>query len=169
MKLLFINGASCAGKSTILKEIMKQRPHTFHLSFDAIKWMFSDYNRATHKDDVGKLFFAMEETILNLEYDILCESGVWREHREKILKLAQEHGYETIEINLEADKLVLEERFKERVNIGKIHKLKMANTSIDRFNELWEIYRNEKNEEAITYRTDLLSLDEIVSDILKKF
>lgn len=42
MKLILVNGSTCAGKSTLVKAVLKQRERLYYLSYDALKWGFSN-------------------------------------------------------------------------------------------------------------------------------
>jgi len=37
MKFILLNGSSCSGKSTIIRNMMKEKDHFFQLSYDSLK------------------------------------------------------------------------------------------------------------------------------------
>jgi predicted kinase len=164
MKLIMLNGASCSGKSTVIRNIMEKKDDLFYLHQDSIKWYFSKYTNKEHKEDVRKIVFSVAETIFNMNYDVICDSGLYKESREKLINLAKEKGYEVIEVNLEAEKDVLLERF--NIRVENKENRRMSNTSVDRFKELLDIYNREKNPSAITFRTDNESIDEITKKLM---
>ncbi|MFZ4462037.1 MAG: hypothetical protein ACOYN2_06135 [Patescibacteria group bacterium] len=62
---------------------------------------------------------------------------------------------------------MLESRFFARVEKAKAeNSTKISNTSVERFKELAELYEHNKNPQAELYRSDILSLEEIVSRVL---
>ncbi len=169
MQLIQINGCSCSGKSTVVKGVLKQRGGIFHLSQDSLKWSFSDYAQAKNKyrKDVDSITLAVAETVFSLKYPMLCDSSLFREQREKLISLAKSHGYEIIEINIEAEYPILQARFEQRVEDALNAKsTRISNTSLDRFKDLYEIYNKEKNPEAITYHSDMLTPEEIITEVL---
>ncbi len=71
---------------------------------------------------------------------------------------------------LELEYEVALKRFNERVTNAMLipeKERKISNTSIDRFKELNDIYNREKNNLAITFRTDELDAEEISEEIIK--
>lgn len=168
MKLIIINGSSCAGKSTIIKNIMKDKKHLFHLHYDTIKWLFSNYSPTEHYQDVQEVVLAIAEEVFNLGYDVVSDSSITRDFREKLIDLGRAKGYDIIEINLEADYEVLLKRFNERVeNALKDPNRRISNLSADRHKELFDIFNNEKNPLAVTFKTDIQTIEEISEGIMK--
>jgi len=162
MKFVLLNGASCSGKSTILKEVLKQKNRLFHLSYDATKWMFSGYAPATHVEDVQKVLVSIATTVFELDYDVVTDSVISKEWREDLIQLARRHGYEIVEVNLEADYEVLAKRFEERIEgASKDPERKISNRSKERFKEIFDTFEREKNPSATTFRTDVQSVEEI--------
>lgn len=168
MKLILINGSSCAGKSTLVKAVLKQRDRLYHLSYDALKWGFSRYTPKIHGDDVVTVMFSVVETLFALKYDIICDSILIREHREQLMALANKNQYEIIEINIEANYDVLLKRFDERVARAKADPtIRISNLSHERFRELYDMYEDGKNPSVPTIRTDEHSVEENIAAILK--
>ncbi len=166
MKLIYLNGNSCAGKSTTIVDIMKER-EIYHLSYDKLKWGFAGYTPDKHKALTEELLLAVAEKIFALGYNVVCDAGLFRTLRKRIIDLAKKAQYEVFEINLEADTQILETRFLERVASAQANKsTTISNTSLERFRELSEIYQREKNLDAPIFRSDILSIDEIVKEIL---
>lgn len=113
---------------------------------------------------------AMTQALCEMKYDIICDSGLRREWREKLLGVPRANGYDVIEINLEADYKILEQRFDERVAKALATPgSKISNTSKERFKELYDIFEKEKNPSALTFRTDTQSAEEIAKSIIKLF
>ncbi len=162
-----LNGCSCSGKSTIVKNIMAQKERYYQLSYDSLKWSFSQYRPDVHFDDVRALVRAVAESVCGMNYNIVCDSALYRDAREELLQIPKKHGYEVIEINLEADYEVLEERFDSRVKDAILNPEKrISNTSKDRFKELYDIYNAEKNPLALTLRTDRETVELITEKIV---
>jgi predicted kinase len=169
MKLLLLNGSSCSGKSTIIRNIMKQKDHLFCLSYDKVKWSFANYNSAEHYQAVHKILLATANVVFKEGYDVIC-SALYASARQEFIDLAQAAGYEIMEINLAASFEVLCQRFAERVeSAAKSPNSTISNTSLDRFKELFDIFNQEKNPDALTFNTETQSAEEITAAILKLF
>lgn len=168
MQLFVINGSSCSGKSTVVNGLMERHKGLFKLSADSLKWSFSDYltAKAQYKKAVDAIVLAVADTVFSLGYTVICDSSLYREQREKIISKAREYDYDIIEINLEADYDLLETRFKNRVESAKAQKSQtIANTSLERFKELYALYNEEKNSNAKTYRSDIQTPEKIVTEV----
>lgn len=169
MQLIQINGCSCSGKSTTVKGVLNQRGGLFHLSQDTLKWSFSDYakEKEKYRKDVDDITLAVAEIVFSKKYPMLCDSSLFREQREKLISLAKDHGYEIVEINIEAEYPILQARFEQRVEDALAKQsTRISNTSLDRFKELYEIYNAEKNPDAIVYRSDIMTPEDIISSVL---
>ncbi|MEI7451705.1 MAG: AAA family ATPase [Candidatus Falkowbacteria bacterium] len=168
MKLIILNGSTCSGKSTIIKNILKKRDHLFHLSYDSLKWSFSNYKPDTHFNDVRIIVLAVAAAVFKMGYDVISDSTLSRESREKLKNLAIEAGYEILEVNLEADFELLSERFDARVASALLNpERRISNLSKDRFVELYNTFNQEKNASALVFRTDMQSEEEISDSIIK--
>lgn len=161
------NGSSCAGKSTLIQKVLENREHYYKLSYDALKWSFSQYHPNTHFSDVRKLVRAVAESVCEMGYNIVCDSALHQETRDLLFQIPKKHGYEIVEINLDADYEVLAKRFDERVVDALAKQSKtISNTSKERFKELYDIYQTEKNPLAITFRTDLENIEGVTAKVL---
>ena len=162
-----LNGHSCGGKSTVVKRLMEESENLYQLSPDAQKWLFSKYDRTIHREDVHTLLRAIADVVCSMKYDIICDSGLYKETREQMLAIPRARGYDVIEINLEASWEDLEKRFDQRVvNARNFPERKISNTSKDVFRELYDIYEREKNPSATLVRTDEHSIDAVVTKVL---
>lgn len=146
---------------------MAQKERYYQLSYDSLKWSFSQYRPDVHFDDVRALVRAVAESVCGMNYNIVCDSALYRDVREELLQIPKKYGYEVIEINLEADYEVLEERFDSRVKDAILNPEKrISNTSKDRFKELYDIYNAEKNPLTLTLRTDRETVEGITEKIV---
>ncbi len=163
-----LNGSSTSGKTTIIKNIIKEKKHYFRISYDSHKWSFSQYQPDKHRLDIQKVMLAVAEAVFKMKYNIISDATLYKKFRKKLITLAKKHKYEILEINLEADYEVLAKRFDERVENAKLNPEKrISNTSKDRFKELHDIFHKEKNPSAITLRTDIKTEKEILENIFK--
>lgn len=170
MKLLILNGGSCSGKSSVIKYIMKKREHLFHLSYDSLKWSFSNYSSDKYYKDVQKIVLAVASTVFKMNYDVISDSTLYNSSRKKLINLATLAGYQILEINLEASREILIKRFDERVASAlATPEKRISNFSKDRFQELLDIFEREKNLQAISIRTDNQSIEDVAESILKIF
>lgn len=167
MKLVILNGSSCSGKSTILKNIMQQKDNYFQLSYDSIKWLFANYQSSKQYQDVLKVLLSVAGTVLDLNYNIITDSVLHDSYRQKLVALAKKANYDVLEINLEAEFTVLSQRFDERVASAlATPNRRISNLSKDRFKELYDIFQQEKNTQAITFRTDTHDIDEVTKSVM---
>jgi predicted kinase len=147
---------------------MKQKSDFFCLSYDALKWSFSNYKSETHYQDVQRVLLAVADTVFDMKYNIITDSVLYASSREELVELANSAGYEILEINLETDFDVLSQRFDERVASALANpNSRISNISKDRFKELFDIFQKEKNQEAMTIRTDTQSIEEVASIVMK--
>lgn len=169
MKLLVLNGGSCSGKSTIIKYIMnKKKDNVFQLSYDSLKWLFSNYSSDKHYKDVQKIILSIAKTIFKMKYVVISDSSLYKRSRDKLIALAIRAGYEIVEVNLEADRDVLTKRFEERIASALLSPEKrISNLSKDRYIELLNIFEREKNPRAIKFNTGTQSVEEISESIIK--
>ncbi len=162
-----LNGASCSGKSTIIKRVMSEKGRYYQLSYDSQKRLFSKFSPSEQYQDVGEILKTLAKTVCEMGYDIICDSGLDKESRELLLSIPKEYGYEIIEINLEADYEVLEKRFEERVQrVAENPTVEIYNTSKERFRELYEMYEKGKNPSVTTFRTDQDDNEAIAEQVL---
>jgi predicted kinase len=166
MKLFVLNGCSCAGKTTILEKIMKEKDGYFHLGYDPIKWQFSRYVSGMYTDDIYEIMTATLTVLCQQKHNVVLEA-YYKEPRLRLIALAKQHGYEVIEVNLEAEWDVLVKRFEERmVKVAADPHIKIANRTKERLKELFDIYENGKNPEAIVVRTDNQTVEEAAKKVL---
>ncbi len=170
MKFILLNGCSCSGKSTIVKELLQRRERLFNLSYDSLKWSFSQYTPDKCSSYVQAIMLAVLGAVAELKYDVICDSGLFRERRQELIDFAVAHNYKIIEINLEADFEELSRRFDTRVASALADpKSRISNISKERFKELFDIFQKEKNTAAIIIRTDTQSSKDVIEEVLKIF
>jgi len=157
-KIIFLYGPSCAGKSTIAAEILKQK-NIFHVHRDRLKWMISDYNR-DNKDQrklINEIMSKMIDIAINHGLSILLETPslkLFEESRKK-----HENTCQIIPINVTADKEILKVRFLERIESAKKSGNKVSNKSLSVFLELYDKL-NFQIEDATTINTSNISIAE---------
>ena len=167
MKFILLNGPSSVGKSDTIDAVMAEREWLFHLSYDKLKWQFSHYHVHHHYRDVEHLVLAMADAIFDMNYDVISDTALHQDFRTILLTLARNHGREIIEVNLEAEYAVLEERFERRIAEVQANPLmRVSNISKDRFKELYEMYHHDKNPNATTFHTDIETREAITKKIL---
>jgi predicted kinase len=149
---------------------MREKEHFFYLHYDSLKWLFSQYSSEKRYEEVKKIVLTVAETVFKMGYNVVSDSSLIRASREKLIDLATKNNYEILEINLEADYEILLKRFNERVAEALLvpeKNRRIANLSVDRFKELFNIFNKEKNSEALTFRTDNQSIEEVSEQIMK--
>ena len=168
MKFVIISGGSCSGKTTIIKSVMKEKENYFHLDYDTVKWQFSKYVSGKYYEDIHDILITVLNIVCIQGHNVISSGAYHRVSREKMIAVAKTHGYEIVEINLEAEWNILSERFDERIVRALANPEKrIANTSKERFKELYTMYQNEKSSSAIVFRTDTQSIEEVSESVLK--
>lgn len=117
-----------------------KRDNIFHVKYDRIKWLVSNYHRDNTKQ-TDLIFAVMKNMIgegITRGFDILIE-GLGVEIFETV-KSSYEAECEVLPIKMIADKEILEKRFLARVESAKNSNVKISNLSIDVFWQLYEKY-----------------------------
>ncbi len=167
--ILIVYGSSCAGKSTIVDTLMKMVPEMFHLKKDALKWSISQYKSMMYNDMLHDMTYDLAQRAVKEGLSIIMEgtpkveSELWRSYK----KLADENGMVFYEVNMEADLEVLKKRFQERVDTMQTSGKKLANTSMEHFLVLYDLYVKHKHQNIPTFYSDKQSIEEITEKILE--
>ena len=115
------------------------------MSYDSIKWQFSQYSHGgKYYEDIHKVMHSILGVVCELKYNVITEA-LHKISRQKLIDIATSHGYEILEINLEADYEILSKRFE----------------------EFFDIYQREKNPSAITFITDTPNMEEVSENVMK--
>lgn len=166
--IIFIQGKSCTGKSSLQKELGKSYPDSYLVSYDALKWGFAGFNRDTH--------FEAARQLTQVVYNALCDMGISmlviaprsekiaHEYREK----AEEHGYIFIPIHLTAPDDVLIERFRARLKEHTENKRgRMSLTNEDQFRQLIA-EPHAVMDDSFAFDTSKISTEQIAQEIMEK-
>jgi predicted kinase len=163
--ILIINGPSCGGKSTLINKLLEKITNVFYLKGDKIKWLMSDYKSQEHALFVEELLLNMMETTLKNNYSVIKEG--LRGDPEKIKNLAKKYNYHLVFVNISAPKEKLYNSFEERMIAVKEKNAKVANTSIERFEELRLLYENTKIKTNLEFDRTKEDLNKIVETIIE--
>jgi len=160
-KIVFIYGPSCAGKTVVAKEILKQK-NFFHVHYDLIKWFISDYQRDNkkHRAFVSEIMLNLIERSLKQGFSILVE-GLCLELFEEV-RQKYKAKVRIIPINVTASKKVLEERFLIRLEGCKNSGFNISNISNTSLDVFWELYEklNKQLEDGFRIDTSDISIEE---------
>ena len=131
-KIIFLYGPSCAGKSTIAEEIMKQE-NIVHIHYDILKWEISNYSRENqdHRNQIYEKIFLLIDREFAKGKSLLIE-GLSCEQFEKIKQQYKSRAIIS-PIKMTARLEVLEKRFTERLEHIKNSNKKISNTSLEVF------------------------------------
>jgi len=167
MKLVLINGPSCAGKSTAVDSVMKNKENYFRLSYDSIKWSFSNYVAFKYSDEIYNLMLIIMNEMCRVKFDIICDSVIFKEHRQELTEVAEKYGYKIVSINLEANYDIVLTRYEQRKKeiAENLHK-EPTHTSLEKFKELFDRYHNEKDPDAVTFDTGKQTQEEVSTEVL---
>ena len=162
--ILAIYGPSCAGKTSVVEELLKKHEELFRISKDKIKWLISNYDNKKHSEIVYRLLLKLAKKAIDEKFSLIVEGGISPVQGKEFRFMAEKNKLNFFEINIEAPFEVIKERFKERVQNAKNQKTKMANKGLKRFKELYEIHKNNKKT-MVTFDSSKLSTKKIVKEI----
>lgn len=167
--ILILYWPMCSGKSTIAKLFLEKIPGVFHLSWDKIKRMISQYTPEKYMGFMNSIMVDVAQSAIKNWFPILIEWNVWlqNEVRKKYESLAKENWYTFIEINIEAPLEILEERFTERVNTAIEKWSRLTVTTIDQMMSRYNGYMKYKKNTILTLDSSTLSSEEIYNHIVK--
>lgn len=166
-KIIYLYGPSCAGKSTIARELLKTE-ELAHVHYDILKWEIPDYSRDNPEDRLQtreRMISLIEESFAS--GDSLLIEGLGLELFEQVKK-TYEAQVEVFAIKVIADKELLINRFYARLERAKYSNKKISNKSLDVFLELYEKYSREP-ELGITIDTSKISIKETLVQIKRYF
>lgn len=165
--LLVLNGPMCAGKSTVAK-IFMQRDGLFRGSYDAIKWLISNYSADDdhHRKIAKEIAFSGIKKAIESGLSVVIDGG-WAEYRKEYQDLAKENKLEYLSVNIEAPIKILEERFLSRVESAQLKNSKTISvTTLEGFYSRYQWYLNtNKDFSGIVLDSSVLNAEEIVIEI----
>lgn len=163
MKLVILSGAPCSGKSSVAAAILRDRENYFYLSYDSLKWSFSQYYSGKYYKEIHVIMLAMLRALCGMKFNVVTEA-LHTESRQNLIDIGTEFGYDIVQVNLEADYEVLSKRLEQRIAKGATN---MRGFTKEKFKTLYETYESEKDPQAITFRTDATTAEEISESVLK--
>lgn len=168
--ILLVYGSLCTGKSTTIKIIQNKHREIFHGSMDNIKWFISDYSSEKYArlGVVNKILLAMNSQAVKERMSIIVEGNAGLMlMRDQYLKLAKEHNFNFIQVNIEAPYDVLLQRLKNRVLYSLKENIKISVTEEDQMRKRYEDYFKYKINEIPTFYSHKDSANEIAEKIEK--
>lgn len=163
MKLVILSGAPCSGKSSVAAAILQNREKYYYLSYDALKWSFSQYSSGKYYKELHILMLAMLRALCSMKFNVVTEA-LHTESRQNLIDIGTEFGYEVVQVNLDTDYEVLSKRLEQRIAKGKTN---MRGFTKEKFKTLYDTYESEKNPHAVTFRTDATTPEEVSEHVLK--
>ena len=165
--ILAIHGPMCSGKSTITK-IFMERDNMYRGSYDAQKWQISNYtpDKPNHREIGKRLTLSSVATAVENGLSVVLDGGLM-EYQNEYKKIAKQHGYHYISINIESPVEILRQRFLDRVAQAQHDgSKKISVTTIKGFEDRYNWYTNgNKDLDAPTFDSSVLSPQEIVEKI----
>lgn len=157
-KIIYLYGPSCSGKSTIAKDILLHEKMA-HVHYDILKWEIPNYSRdnSEHREQIQNEMLSQIDQKLAQGFSIVIE-GLSCDRFETIKQQYKDRAT-FFSIKVTARLEVLEKRFTERLEQMKHSDIKISNTSLDVFRELFKKYNTESTE-GITIDTSALSFSE---------
>ncbi len=166
--ILVLNGPMCAGKSTVTNLILEQ-DGIFRASYDLIKRSISNYSadNKAHREMAKKISFSTMQAALQSGLAIIIDGG-FEDYREKYKELANDFGCKYVSVNIEAPVDILEKRFIERVESAKNTGRILSVVTLEGFYSRYDWYINKnKDLDAVTFNSSVLSPEEIAKEIMK--
>ncbi len=162
-KIIYLYGPSCAGKSSIASELLSQFDLE-HVHYDILKWEIPNYSRDNldHRKKIQKQMMFLIKQKLGQGKSVLIE-GLNIELF-GTLKSTYDSRLEVFAIKVIADKEILINRFRERLNKAEISGEKISNKSEKIFLELYNKYNSEP-ELGITVNTSEISISEAIVQV----
>jgi adenylylsulfate kinase-like enzyme len=114
--LLFLTGPSCAGKTTITKELMQLIPNTYLVSYDQLKLQLTGYDREEHRAVMRRLTMGYLEVVCSEGFFVFVELWPFNDKDCAIMQtIADKYGYEVLSVNITAPDDILLERSRQRI------------------------------------------------------
>ena len=164
-KIIYLYGPSCAGKSTIAREILKSEELS-HIHYDILKWEIPNYSRYNpeHRIQILENMISLIEENFAAGNSLLIE-GLGLELFEQVKKTYESQA-KVLAIKVIAEKEILINRFHDRLERAKHSHKKISNKSLDVFLKLYEKYSREP-ELGITIDTSEISIPESIVRVKK--
>ena len=168
--ILVIYGPSCGGKTSAVELLMSKHENLFRSSQDKIKWLISNYDRNKHTHIVNKLLMGLTKNAIAEGFSLVVEGGllVMKNKGRDFRLMAKRNKMNFFEFNIEAPFGIVKERLKTRIKEARMKKIRISNKSMKRFNDLYTLYKENKNEKIHTFDSSILSTKEIVEEIGKR-
>jgi predicted kinase len=164
--LLIIVGNSCTGKSTLIKELQKTLLGSYHIGYDRVKWGLAWYHRDRDQETIDRILDWFLLAIMGNGISCISDRLIREESRyQRMVELAEKHGYRLIYIWLECPEDILLERFRERVIRAKADpncKIIVTDESLFLENAQKPIYFPE---DTLKYDTSVQTTEDIAKDI----
>jgi len=168
--ILILYGPQCSGKSSVAKLIIEKTAGTFHVYFDKIKWLISDYSAEKYSNTgiVNRLALSLARQAAVEGFSILVEGNAQLiAEIDEYHKIAEANNQRLVQVNIEAPYETLLERFNLRVKDAEIKKTKISVTTEKGMKERYDKYHELKDTQIPTFDSSVMSQEEILSEIEK--
>lgn len=165
--ILILYWPMCSWKSTVAKLFLEKTLGVFHISFDKIKFLISDFSLGKYPWIVNHIAVDLSKSAIEKWFSLLVEWNLWIqwEYRTYYKELASNHWYTFLEINIEASIEVLTERFLQRVEKAKEIKSKITVTQVEQMMERYNWYIHLKKDSIDTISSDTSTPEQIYEQI----
>lgn len=160
-----INWPSCAGKSTLIKNFLKNKKGIMHINPDKIKWFFNDYleDKNRYQPILADIVLNMIESALKNNLSVIFD-GRPSIDSIKVSEISKKIWVRFYQINVEADYDILLLRFRERIKNVKLEWRVIWNMEESWFKRIYDNYMNSKSWELLL-DSGLLSENEMLQKL----
>jgi predicted kinase len=165
--ILVVYGPLCTGKTTVIKILSQQQEKMFKISVDTIKNSLSDYNSERDFEIVNDVLFDTVRSMASKGYSIVIEGNTVIQKKHPIVQaIADEYGFNLIEVNVFAPLDILQTRFTQRLENAAAIGKKMAITTVEEMKSLHDQFYLHKKDIENEYDSSIMSPEDIAAKLL---
>jgi len=166
--ILVLHGPPDAGQSWVAGALLQGKANRFHVSTNKIKFLISDYSaETTDREALNRIIFAAGEAARREGLSLVVDGSlaIQRSWWSSYAVLAEETGAKFVQVNLEADREILLDRFKRRVANSRAKGVKISISEETDFQKRYDEYLSLKDGGLPTFDSHRETTDKIAEHI----
>lgn len=164
-----MTGPSCAGKSSVKKNLHAKMLGSYEVSFDTLKWGLSGYNRETDGSTIRDLLIGYIELVAQKGLSIISESPFKTEEEyTKISRVLAAYEYKPVVVRIAAPRDILIDRFRQRLANYQEKGGKMSVTSESLFIQNMDEPRYFNPDNAWSFDSSVQTAEEVADEIIQR-